>query len=94
MILLDEKHEIITLNGRSCVSHDPTGKVGRDLSYMLFEAVVSGVGLGFFFEWGGGADTNQLPKCLKLAKVCTKILQFRKDKLKPETLLHNRHRSE
>ncbi|XP_067032909.1 nucleoredoxin-like [Acropora muricata] len=26
LILLDEKHEIITLNGRSCVSHDPTGK--------------------------------------------------------------------
>ena len=92
MILLDEKHEIITLNGRSCVSHDPTGKVGRALSCMLFKAVVSGVGLGFFLG-RGGADTNQLPNCLKLAKVCTKILQFRKDKLKPETLLHNRHRS-
>ena len=66
MILLDEKHEIITLNGRSCVSHDPTGKVGRALSCMLFKTVVSGVGLGVFFWQGGG--------CLKLAKVCTKIL--------------------
>ena len=54
MILLDEKNEVITLNGRNCVSHDPKGEVSRDLSRMLFTSAVSGVDLGL--GGGGGRE--------------------------------------
>lgn len=58
MILLDEKNEVITLNGRNCVSHDPKGEVSRDLSRMLFKSAVSGVDLGF--GGGGGGSSGGL----------------------------------
>lgn len=66
MILLDEKNEVITLNGRNCVSHDPKGEVSRDLSRMLFKGAVSGVDLGF---GRGGSGGLLIPISSKLCEV-------------------------